>query len=889
MKKTLLLFILVLTFVAAFLCLSACGSSPIYYTVQYHASEGGTIEGKLDQVVEKGSAGTTVTAVADEGYLFVKWSDGVTSPSRREENVTVDITVTAQFQKQVTQFEVQYFAAAGGKISGETYQLVEAGKNATSVTAVPYLGYQFVRWSDDITTPERTDLNIQTSITVTAIFKKEEFLIEYLTDGNGYIEGETSQIVNYGNDATEVTAIPNEGYRFVRWSDGVTEATRLEKMVRSPIRVIALFEEVIFVVQYKTDGNGYIEGETNQAVSFGGNTTTVTAIPHDGYQFEQWSDGNTEAVRTDSNVLESTTLTAFFKRQSFNVVYLAEPDGAIGAYGLSYGYVGGWASQTVLYGDDAEPVEAIPTEAMEGYGYAFLYWSDGLETAKRQDMNITCDMEVTAYFGHEINYVVDKGVGGEIIGNTNQRLKRGEAGEDVLAVAAAGYVFAGWSDFSMDSEHATREAPEWNWEYVAYFEPIEKTFAYDFGELYHGPLLNTVTVNRNELLANAEFSVPELKGYSFLGWYTDETFTTKIANEAGRLMLGYYTFQLETQTLYARWQKDGEDEVAPTYKILLTMTDELHTILYSPVLDDDVIVDYKMSALEKKFVALMALRMSEYLNEWFEDSVNFEVDSYFTIAPVGTEEERIGKDIFQQGHYGPMTTYWLYPHDLQEVWDLQYKYNSALNTLGLHDDEHILHSYNSAGITDANQSSISLDSMFAGCKTGNVPLQNIYETILAEESYSWTEWLLDIPLHEFTHTVELCYDLGELFDYHMADYYARDGMEASKLYLLHQLEVDGELVGIPPEFWRHEIQVWVNYVDKTIEQRPVGYLRIPGEAEIYRQGVVRRVPYGADFSVEAVPYEGYRFVRWSDGVPTAIRHDRNIITQISVLAIFEKI
>ena len=43
----------------------------------------------------------------------------------------------------------------------------------------------------------------------------------------GYVEGESTQTIQYGKSKTStVTAVANLGYKFVSWSDGVTEATR---------------------------------------------------------------------------------------------------------------------------------------------------------------------------------------------------------------------------------------------------------------------------------------------------------------------------------------------------------------------------------------------------------------------------------------------------------------------------------------------------------------------------------------------------------------------------------------------------------------------------------------------------------------------------------------
>ena len=67
------------------------------YTVQYEASKGGVLVGETEQTVEKGSSGEMVIAIADEGYVFLCWSDGVQTPYRIDENVQRNISVSALF------------------------------------------------------------------------------------------------------------------------------------------------------------------------------------------------------------------------------------------------------------------------------------------------------------------------------------------------------------------------------------------------------------------------------------------------------------------------------------------------------------------------------------------------------------------------------------------------------------------------------------------------------------------------------------------------------------------------------------------------------------------------------------------------------------------------
>ena len=99
--------------------------------------------------------------------------------------------------------------------------------------------------------------------------------------------------------------------------------------------------ELNFTVTYVTDGNGMIEGETNQSVTPGGNTTDVTAVPGEGYEFVGWSDGVETPTRRDDNIKSDLTVTAVFEKINFTVVYGVEGDGKID----------GKAEQTVAYVD----------------------------------------------------------------------------------------------------------------------------------------------------------------------------------------------------------------------------------------------------------------------------------------------------------------------------------------------------------------------------------------------------------------------------------------------------------------------------------------------------------------------------------------------------------
>lgn len=141
-------------------------------------------------------------------------------------------------------YDASYAAGPGGTVSGTTFQVLSPGQNATPVTAVPNAGWRFVRWSDGVTTASRTDTNVTANISVTAQFEQIQLTLTYLAGALGSVTGTSPQTVFWGASGTAVTAVPAQGARFVKWSDGLPTATRTDTNVQASLTVTAQFEQV---------------------------------------------------------------------------------------------------------------------------------------------------------------------------------------------------------------------------------------------------------------------------------------------------------------------------------------------------------------------------------------------------------------------------------------------------------------------------------------------------------------------------------------------------------------------------------------------------------------------------------------------------------------------
>jgi len=406
---------------------------PSSYTLTYSAAANGTLTGDSSQEVLYNGDGTTVTAVPAVGYHFVNWSDGVTTAERTDTNIDADLNVTANFAIDV--FALNYSAGANGTLTGNVAQSVNYGADGTLVTAVADGGSHFVSWSDGLTTAARTDLNVTANISVTAAFEiNTPHTLTYSAGSNGSISGAASQSVAYGADGTSVTAVPDSGYHFVVWSDGLTSASRAESNVTEHFAATADFAiNAALILSYSAGSNGGIAGDTSQTVPYGADGTTVTAVPTTGYHFVSWSDGGLTAVRTDSAVAVNIAVSAAFSINSYNLDYAAGTNGT----------VSGDTSQTVFHGGDATAVTAKGDT-----GYHFVSWSDGNASAVRTDTNVSDNVSVTATFAadtsHNLTYAA--GANGSLTGILEQTVNYGADGSTVTAVAVEGYHFVEWSD-----------------------------------------------------------------------------------------------------------------------------------------------------------------------------------------------------------------------------------------------------------------------------------------------------------------------------------------------------------------------------------------------------------------------------------------------------------
>ena len=174
-----------------------------------------------------------------------------------------------------------------------------------------YNYHHFARWSDGNTDNPR-QIPFNDNIQLTAIYELDTFLIHDYIGEDGYTTG--GGYYKYGEEIT-VTVHPNYGYDFLFWEDGSTTLTWSfvvgGEMILNPIFVKHQFRLNITF----DDTKGWVNYYGGEFLLEYLTEIQLEATPHETYEFERWSDGNTDNPRT-MIIDRDIELTAYFREAS---------------------------------------------------------------------------------------------------------------------------------------------------------------------------------------------------------------------------------------------------------------------------------------------------------------------------------------------------------------------------------------------------------------------------------------------------------------------------------------------------------------------------------------------------------------------------------------------
>lgn len=176
-------------------------------------------------------------------------------------------TKTAQFTISLSSssedvLTVDYATANGTAIAGTDYTAVsgtatfDVGKTSITVD-VPIIG-DLTEDGDEIFYLRLSNPTIATILDSQGeckiIDNEVYYTLTYTAGSYGSITGDASQTVKMENDGTAVTAVPEQYFKFSKWSDGSTDNPRQDTYVTADISVTATFELDDTLLDHITQG-----------------------------------------------------------------------------------------------------------------------------------------------------------------------------------------------------------------------------------------------------------------------------------------------------------------------------------------------------------------------------------------------------------------------------------------------------------------------------------------------------------------------------------------------------------------------------------------------------------------------------------------------------------
>ena len=406
-------------------------------TVSATPTAGGTVIGAGTY---NHGATATLTATANTGYHFVKWTKNGQQVST---NATYSFTVT-EAAAYVANFELNSYAigatanpTAGGTVTGAGNYNHFATATLTA-SANTSNGYHFVNWTkngDVVSTNATYSFTVTEAVNLVANFALNNYNVTVSANptAGGTVTGGGSY--NWGTTA-HLVATPATGYSFTNWTKNgtvVSTSAAYDLTVTESGAYVANFALNVYSVAASATpaAGGTITGAGNYEH---GATATLTATAATGYTFQKWTK-NGQQVSTNATysftVNSAVTLVAHFTLNSYAVTTTANPT------------AGGTVTGAGTYNHGA----TATLTATANTGYTFVNWTKGgtvVSTNASYSFTVTEAGAYTANFqlkSYNITAAATPTAGGTVTGAGTYNHG---ASCTLVATPNTGYTFVNW-------------------------------------------------------------------------------------------------------------------------------------------------------------------------------------------------------------------------------------------------------------------------------------------------------------------------------------------------------------------------------------------------------------------------------------------------------------
>ena len=519
--------------------------------VTFDAGEGGTLTDEAEKTFRYGQT-FSVTAPTRPDYHFIGWylPEG---GQFNAQTVTESMALTARWGAQPVDFTVEHYymdttgnlptrASESNASRAEVDSAVELGtlkKSGLSeaFTCVKAKVSGVYGLADDTEISLNDTVRVTKDMTVKLYYDRAQYALEWVFNGgtasNDYT-GRGGAYEIYYDTALILPEPAKRGHDFGGWFDNETfnESGKLAAGAKMPAAAqtyYAKWSPSVYGITYGNMVNGTFAAAQPEKHTYG----TATEIPNltrTGYVFNGWVVNGEGAAQTGltldaEDYIADITLTAQWTAERYAITY----EGMDGAQSGS--------SQPTEYVYDKDAVISNPTKA----GYTFLGWLVNGESTARKDLTLRKEayldnITLTATWKQN-PYTVTWNVneGDELTGDYTKGAYFGEAITKPADPTRTGYTFTGWQP------EVPATMPDGDQTFTAQWSLNTYTITYENveGARNDNPESYTVESVKITLLE------PSKTGYTFGGWYTDDTYTIPVTEIAAG--------SVGDVTLYAKW------------------------------------------------------------------------------------------------------------------------------------------------------------------------------------------------------------------------------------------------------------------------------------------------------------------------------------------------
>lgn len=327
--------------------------------------------------------------------------------------------------------------SSAGSGSGACSQSYQSG-SLVSLSAISQSGHNFSGWSGACSGTGQCQVSMSAARSVTATFTATTPQCDITSVVSPAIVGGaisvTGSLTGPCGRAVQLTAIPNGGYRFKQWADGIQTPIR-NVVVAQPFPNILPPEFVLqcnLDVRWTPPNGGTVTATAGNINGDCGRAVTLTATPAQGFYFATWHDDDPAPVKTFNAGSPGQQFTANFTQVPAPcTLVLTQASGGIVA-----------VTDGALTGACPRPVTI---EAFPNAGYRFGGWSDGTTTNPYVVSMTLPTITLAPTFIQQCVLTLSASPvnGGSVAGGGSGDCNRTVT---IQAVPASGFTFNAWSD-----------------------------------------------------------------------------------------------------------------------------------------------------------------------------------------------------------------------------------------------------------------------------------------------------------------------------------------------------------------------------------------------------------------------------------------------------------